>query len=208
MKNKHNIWSESIAFVLFLLLGFSQLASKSKVIVDSDMTFEESIKNTDAPKKIIDELVIIDVEYYSFDGKLHRGQLVINKVLKKDLVEIFDIIKKEKFPIARAIPIVEYDWSDNASMADNNTSAFCYRTIAGTKRLSNHAFGRAIDINPFNNPAVYKSGRIAPKGAQYDPNIPGTLKANGAIVKAFKERGWRWGGDFKSLKDYQHFDKR
>jgi hypothetical protein len=176
-------------------------------IIDSSMTLEEAIAGTGAPAEIIDSLEIIYVDYYSFDSKLHRGQLVVNRAVKEDIEEIFELIKETRFPVEKVIPIVEYDWSDNASMEDNNTSAFNYRFVAGTQRLSNHASGRAIDINPFQNPAVYNSGRVSPDGAEYDPDAPGTLTRSHPITRAFIERGWRWGGNWNSLKDYQHFDK-
>lgn len=171
------------------------------------MSFEEAIKGTKAPKDVIDNIKLINVEYFNFDDKLCRGQLVIHKELEKDVQDAFKIIRVTRFPIEKCIPIVKYDWDDNASMADNNTSAFNYRFIANTTRLSNHSYGRAIDFNPFQNPAIYNSGKISPKGAKYDKNEKGTIKADDKLTKHFKDRGWRWGGDWTSLKDYQHFDK-
>lgn len=182
--------------------------AKDKVIIDSDMTFREAIKGTTAPKNVVKSLVILKVRYYSFDEKLHQGQLVVHKAVKKDVEEIFDLILKLKFPVNKVVPIVSYGWNDNKSMADNNTSAFCYRFIANTKRLSNHSFGRAVDINPFNNPVIYSDGRISPKGAKYKPKNTGVFSAANPIVKAFIKRGWRWGGNFNSFKDYHHFDKK
>lgn len=195
-------------FVYLILISVLFLNSEENIIVDSNMTLEEALQGTNAPQNIIDDLVLINVQYYGFDGKLHQGQLVMHKTLEKDIVEIFEMIKEKKFPIKKCVPIVKYNWSDNASMEDNNTSGFNYRFIAGTKRLSNHSYGRAIDINPFQNPAVYGDGSISPKGAKYDKDALGTLTNNHFIVKEFKKRGWNWGGDWKSLKDYQHFDKR
>jgi hypothetical protein len=93
-------------------------------------------------------------------------------------------------------------------MDDNNTSAFNYRNVANTNRLSNHSYGRAIDFNPFTNPAVYSDGKISPQGAKYNKNKPGTLTQESELVKFFKSKGWQWGGDWNSLKDYQHFDKK
>lgn len=177
------------------------------IVIDSKMTFEEAIKGTKAPKELIDNLRLVDVEYIGFDHKLHRGQLVVHKEAEQDIKDIFKIILEEKFPVNKVIPIVKYNWSDDASMADDNTSAFNYRNIAGTNRLSNHSFGRAIDINPFENPAVYKDGSISPKGARYSDKNKGTLTRTSNIYKAFLEKGWRWGGDWSSFKDYQHFDK-
>lgn len=200
---------------LFLML-FSFLASTlmvqneqnfNEIIVDSDMTFNEAIRGSKAPKEILDSLVLIDVLYYSFDKKLHKGQLVIHRDLKDEVLQVFEMIKILKFPIGKVVPVVKYNWSDDKSMIDNNTSCFNYRTIAGTNRLSLHARGRAIDINPLLNPVVYPDGRIEPKGAKYDPKVLGTLYSTHPVVLEFKRLGWRWGGDFNSYKDYHHFDK-
>jgi peptidoglycan L-alanyl-D-glutamate endopeptidase CwlK len=175
--------------------------------IDSKMTFQEAIAGTQAPRDVIDSLCIVDVRYWAFDGTLHGGQLIVHESVKNDIVEIFAIIEEVKFPIAKVVPIVKYAWSDDQSMADNNTSAFNYRFVAGTERLSHHAHGRAVDINPFMNPVIYENGRIDPPGAQYDPRVAGTLSESHVIVREFLGRGWRWGGNFSSAIDYHHFDK-
>jgi hypothetical protein len=196
----------SALIILFIALT-SFFSTKEEIIYDSRMTFAESIAGTKAPQDVIDSLCIVDVRYYSIDGKLHQGQFVINKAVRKDVIEIFELIEKTKFPVNKAVPIVAYDWSDDASMDGNNSSAFCYRTIAGTNRLSKHALGKAIDINPLFNPLVYKDGRTAPTKGNYDKTRPGTFFAEQAVVKEFKKRGWRWGGEFEQYKDNHHFDK-
>ena len=175
--------------------------------IDSKMTFQEAIAGTKAPRDVIDLLCLVDVRYWGFDDTLHGGQLIVHKFVKHAVVEIFSRIEKMKFPIAKVVPIVKYAWSDDASMADNNTSAFNYRFVAGTDRLSHHAYGRAVDINPLMNPVIYENGHIDPPGAQYDPNRAGTLSESHVIVKEFLSRGWRWGGHFRSSIDYHHFDK-
>jgi hypothetical protein len=171
------------------------------------MTFEEAVKGTEAPDSLIKQLCLLDVEYYSTDLKLHRGQVVLHQSVKEDINEIFRLIKDSKFPVKKVIPIVKYKWSDDASMEDNNTSAFCYRFIAGTTRLSKHSFGKAIDINPFFNPVVYPDGRASPKNSKYDIKVPGTFSEDLPIVKEFIKRGWRWGRTFSKYADNHHFDK-
>jgi peptidoglycan L-alanyl-D-glutamate endopeptidase CwlK len=178
------------------------------VIVDSAMDFPEVIAGTAAPREIIEALCLITVRYVGFDDRLHEGQLVIHRELAADLGEIFALMETLKFPVAGAVPIVRYGWSDDISMAADNASAFNYRTIAGTDRLSCHATGRAVDINPRLNPAIYPDGRIAPMGAVHRPDSPGTLTDEHPVVRAFRERGWRWGGRFKHMKDYHHFEKQ
>ncbi|TAL69516.1 MAG: M15 family peptidase [Bacteroidetes bacterium] len=195
-----------VSIILSPINSFSMIKDTT-VIIDSQITFEEAIKGTKAPQNVIANLVFLDVKYYSTDSKLHKGQLIIHKDVKQDIEEVFKLILQNKFPIAKVIPIVKYDWSDNASMEDNNTSAFNYRNIAGTERLSNHSFGKAIDINPFFNPVVHKDGTHTPEKAKYDTTKPGTFSAENFIVKEFLKRGWRWGGTFSSYADNHHFDK-
>ncbi len=205
IKNIETYLFPMLIFFLFESLVFSK--GNDSVIIDSNMSFEEAVRGSDAPGELIEKLELLTVEYYSLDGKLHRGQMVVHKDISKDVKDVFKLIKETKFPVKKAVPIVQYEWSDNASMEDNNSSAFNYRFIAGTKRLSNHAFGKAVDINPMQNPVIYSSGKISPGGAGYDKNRPGTFFENSPIVKKFKELGWRWGGNFNSFKDYHHFDK-
>jgi len=176
-------------------------------IIDSRISFAEAVCCTRAPDDIVSALCLMDVRYFSFDGRLHQGQLVVHESLRKDVSEIFDMIEKSRFPVAKAIPIVKYDWSDEASMSDNNTSAFNYRCIAGTDILSNHAWGRAVDINPFQNPVIYASGFSEPAKAVYEPLKIGTFCETHPLVCEFIQKGWRWGGQFDDMKDYHHFDK-
>lgn len=193
--------------IIMCLLGIHNISANDAIIIDSDMSFEEAIRGTTAPKEIIDSLTLLNVTYYSTDGKLHQGQLVVHKSLAGDIKEIFKLIKEIKFPVAKVIPIVRYNWSDEKSMDDNNTSSFNYRTIAGTTRLSLHSYGKAIDINPFFNPVVYNDGKRTPSNAQRDTSKPGTFTENHPVVQKFLRLGWRWGGHFNQYKDFHHFDK-
>ncbi len=199
---------------LFLFISSSELIfaghasnDSTKTIVDCNYTFKEAIAGIKIPKKLSNELKLIKVKYYSFDGKIHQGQLLIQKDLVKDIEEIFNAIMSVKFPIAKVIPAVKYGWNDEKSMADNNTSAFNYRMVANTKAISSHSSGRAIDINPKFNPQI-KRNHYFPRGSKYEPSRKGTITANSLIVKEFLKRGWMWGGLWHNTKDYQHFEKR
>jgi peptidoglycan LD-endopeptidase CwlK len=183
------------------------MSSNDNVILDSDFNFSDAIAGTNAPLEIVDRLSMVDVCYYSFDGRRHQGQVIVNSELEDDVCEIFVLIEKLKFPIGSAIPIVVYSWQDDESMADNNTSGFNYRVIEGTTKLSLHSFGRALDINPVQNPVIYPNGLIAPTGTVYDPQTKGTFTAANPIVQEFLKRGWHWGGNFDQPKDYHHFEK-
>jgi hypothetical protein len=160
----------------------------------------------DIPEEIKINLRLVDVVYYSFDKKLHSGQIVVHKDLVSDIKIIFEKLKEKRFPLQEVIPVVKYNWSDEESMQANNSSAFNYRFVAGTTRLSNHSSGRAIDLNPVLNPQII-NGIASPEGAKYRPAAKGTITKNSFVVKLFKELGWEWGGDWKTRADYQHFEK-
>ena len=183
------------------------MADDEEIIVDSAISFSEAIEGTNAPPEIVDSLVLVDVLYYAFDGLKHQGQLIVNSVLEDDVYEIFALIERIKFPVGLVIPIVAYRWDDHISMANNNSSSFNFRVIEGTTKLSLHSFGRAVDINPVQNPVIYPNGVIVPKGAKYSPSSAGTFSANNPVVQEFVKRGWHWGGNFQQPKDYHHFEK-
>jgi peptidoglycan LD-endopeptidase CwlK len=183
-------------------------------IIDSKMTADEAFEGLDrrCPKELREQQKIVTVEYWGFDGKVHRGQLIVDKELEKDVLEVFEIARKEKFPLRSVIPVSHAKfrknekWDDDLSMAANNTSGFNYREVTGGTTLSKHALGRAIDINPVQNPYI-KGKIVLPPEAKYDPKTPGTLTADHPVTKAFLDRGWVWGGNWKSPQDYQHFEK-
>jgi peptidoglycan LD-endopeptidase CwlK len=164
------------------------------------------------PEQIRKRQKVVKLKYYSMDGKIHQGQLVVDKDLVKDTKKVFKLALKERFPIYSVIPISDRRfrrdgrWDDELSMEANNTSGFNYREITGGGRLSNHAYGRAIDINTFLNPYI-KGDIVLPHGAKYDPGVAGTLNPDHPIVKVFLEFGWTWGGSWTSRPDYQHFEK-
>ncbi len=175
------------------------------IVVDSAMTLGEALRGTPAPDAVKRTLTIVDVRYWSFDGREHRGQLVVRKDLAADVRAIFADLRRLRFPIASVKPVSRFAWSDERSMAANNTSAFNYRRVPGEMHLSRHAFGAAIDLNPRINPFLDARG-VHPSGATYDPKRPGAI-APGPVVRAFACRGWKWGGHYARRKDWQHFWK-
>jgi hypothetical protein len=206
----------SLCFVFLLILsGFTGVTSKnipgqdeeSGYVIDSNLKFEEAIAGISIPQNILENLRIVDVYYYGFDDKLHKGQLVVHRDVVLDIIEIFEFIRESRFPVEKVIPISQYSWSDEKSMKNNNTSAFNYRFITGSRVISNHASGLAIDLNPKLNPYI-KNGFTLPEDCIYDTTKAGTITAGSNLVKEFKQRGWQWGGDWKNLKDYQHFEKK
>jgi len=168
---------------------------------------EEALAGLEIPSEIREALRLTNVRHFSFDGSVHSGQLVLHKDLTEDIQAIFDSLTEYKFPIRKVVPIVAYGWDDEASMEDNNTSAFNYRPATVLKILSNHAYGRAVDINPLQNPLFGQDGKIYPAHTVYDPLVPGTITKDSEIVKVFKSHGWEWLGDRDPYPDYQHFQK-
>lgn len=183
-------------------------------IIDSRMTELEAFDGLDpkCPDEIRQRQRLVTVKYYSTDKQVHQGQLVIDKELSSDIRKVFALALKQQFPIYSVIPISdkrfrkENRWDDELSMEADNTSSFNYREVTGGGRLSNHAYGRAVDINTFLNPYI-KGKLILPHGAAYDPKVDGTFTAESPIVREFLRLGWAWGGNWTSPIDYQHFEK-
>ena len=180
-------------------------------VVDSAMTWEQAVVKRSGPPvpvKIQERQFVLKVCYWSFDGRIHQGQIVVDRRLVPDLREVFRVALRVRFPMASVIPIshARFQWDDQKSMAANNTSGFNYRTVTDGKRLSKHALGFAVDINPVQNPYV-RGDRVLPQDATYDPKAAGTLHPECPVVRAFLDLGWTWGGRWNTLKDYQHFQK-
>lgn len=161
-----------------------------------------------------DELSYIRILYYGFDKKSHIGELIVNKKIKKDVISVFKELYKKNYPIERVELIDNYSADDETSMAANNSSCFNYRTIKGKKTLSNHSKGLAIDINPLYNPCVRTSNgvtTIEPKqGKKYanrKKKFSYKIDEKDVCYQTFKKYGFSWGGHWKNVKDYQHFEK-
>jgi hypothetical protein len=180
------------------------------LIVDSLYTKRGALRDNPemppAPESIRRALRVLSVKYLSFDGRIHQGQLVVHAAIARPLRAIFPELLDMGFPIAKMIPVPRYGWDDEESMQDNNSSGYHFRPIAGTSKLSFHALGLALDINPLFNPWM-REGSVQPKGATYDPDRPGTLYAGSPVVELFKHHGFDWGGDWMAERgyvDYQH----
>lgn len=170
------------------------------------MTLEEALAGTSAPPRIRSAQVLVDVEFLDFEGLERVGQIVVHRKLAVEVAEIFREIRAVDFPLHSVIPVVQFGWSDDASMEANNSSGFNYRRAVGKRKLSQHSWGRAVDLNPVQNPYL-RGELVLPPGARYEPGIAGTLLADGPVVRAFESRGWTWGGRWQTLKDWHHFEK-
>lgn len=157
----------------------------------------------------IEDLRRLTVDHWGFDGAVHRGELIVREDYADAVLGAMRSLFDARFPIARMELVDVYMADDRRSTAANNTSAFNCRRVAGSGAWSEHAYGRAVDINPVQNPYVSGSGAVSPPaGAEYadrSRQAPGMIHAGDAVVRAFAAIGWSWGGGWKSAKDYQHF---
>ena len=180
--------------------------TQDSILIDSNYSFEQAIEGTKAPIEIIRQLKLITVHYYSTDHRIHQGQVLTNIKIADRLELLFQFMLNRKFPVAHAIPVVKYNWDDDASMEANNTYSFCYRDIS----FSKHALGMAIVINPYFNPVRWKEGyenrENKPAGAHFDPAIPGTFYKGNPVVTEFKKLGFYWGHNFSMKHDDHHFE--
>ena len=165
----------------------------------------------------LSDLSYVSVLYNDFEGNVAQGELICNNSIALDLVEIFEELYRSGYQFERIELIDEYGGDDTLSMENNNTSCFNYRIVDGSDHLSKHAYGLAIDINPFYNPYVVfnKDGSgetyISPKGSEVyadrSKDFPYKIDENDLCYKLFIEHGFTWGGNWNSSKDYQHFQK-
>lgn len=154
----------------------------------------------------------VEVDHIGFDGRPHRGELIVHQDLVPEVITAFAQLYRLKFPIEKIRTADRYPAADDElSMEDDNTSAFNCRGIPGSEHWSQHASGRAIDLNPRLNPCVYADGSFQPhNAAEYldrSRSNPGLLHGGDPGVRVFVDRGWRWGGDWTSPVDYQHFER-
>lgn len=164
-----------------------------------------------------DDLRYLGLLYFDFDGNEQEGELICNKSIAQDLIEIFYELYRNEYQIEQVRLVDEYGGDDTLSMLDNNTSCFNYRVVDGTTNLSKHAYGLAIDINPFYNPYIVfnKDGTgetyISPKGSEVyadrSKEFAYKIDENDLCYKLFTQHGFTWGGNWNNTKDYQHFQK-
>ncbi len=154
------------------------------------------------------DLRMLSFSHWSFDRKARTGRLIVHEDVSRPVLGVFRKLYAEQFPIRRVVPVDAFGASDFRSIEADNTSAFNCRFVDGTRRWSEHAYGRAMDINPIENPYV-SGGRTSHRASvpYVDRNRrrPGMAHEGGALVRAFDAIGWGWGGRWTSVRDYQHF---
>lgn len=164
---------------------------------------------TDCPVEP-EDLAYVTVSHVGFDGLPHTGELMVNRAVADGIVDVFEVLFDEQYPIEemRVVSAPELDLPPTGD--GNNTTSFVCRAATGGSAWSQHAYGLAIDINPFQNPYL-KGGLVLPELASYytDRSLkePGMIGAHGPVIDAFGALGWGWGGDWSSLKDWMHFSQ-
>jgi len=154
-----------------------------------------------------DALAYLEVDHVTMDGGTTRGEVVVAAALAPRAVALFRRLYQLGFPIRQLRLVDAYEASDDASMAADNSSAFNFRVVAGTDQLSQHALGRAIDLNPVENPWRKPDRIVPPNGATFADRShvrPGMIVRPGPVVAAFDELGWEWGGDWRHAFDDHH----
>ena len=155
------------------------------------------------------DLRLLTVDYWGFDGREHAGELVIHEREAEDVIVAMRRLYDARFPIRRMLLVDAYGGDDDRSMAANNTSAFNCRAVTGQPGVwSEHSYGRAIDINPVQNPYVLDGAVLPPEGRAYKDRsleAAGMIHPGDPVVRAFADIGWSWGGRWESPTDYQHF---
>ena len=156
-------------------------------------------------------LRLIKLRYWGFDRQAHRGRLVVHRDVAEKIAGVFRRLYEVSYPIRRMRLVDYYGADDRTSTEDDNTSAFNCRWRAGQPGVwSQHAYGRAIDVNPRENPYVWSGGVSPWNGAPYvdrSNRRKGMIYHGDKVWWAFRNRGWEWGGDWSDVKDYQHFSR-
>lgn len=162
----------------------------------------------------LSELRYIKALHVTQDGVILLGEMVVNRAIAQDVVAILRRLYEAGYPIERMVLVDEYNADDELSMRANNSSAFNYRHTPGGTRLSAHSRGMAVDINPLYNPyvkrypdRVYVAPATATEYVNRHGAFPYKIDRDDLCCRLFLEHGFEWGGDYKTIKDYQHFEK-
>ena len=206
-----------------ILADLSSFFTSTK-IVEGDDIYNRIIGKSYQPNDDIalSELRYLKMLHYNYDGEIQIGEMIVNSQIESDCLEIFQALFEAEYQICRMVLIDDYwtgdgEETDGVSIKNNNTSCFNYRNVPGSKKRSKHALGMAIDINPYENPYVPTSAGVpdysnldeteyyyATNRNETDAHV---ITSEDLACQLFINKGFTWGGNWKSLKDYQHFQK-
>ena len=182
--------------------------SISKLSADLQSRMRGTTWHEDLPSPGLDQLRLLRIPFVDFEGREQTGQLITVDVLAEQVLAIFSALHTLAFPIASIRPMHEFSGDDGASMAANNSSCFNSRRIINSSRISLHALGRAIDINPIQNPVI-RDGKVRPDAGKAfcdrSKPVPGMFQPDSEATAIFLDAGWKWGGNWDNPKDYHHF---
>ena len=162
------------------------------------------------------DLRYLRIKHINFHGEDQMGEMIVHKEVSVEVTKIFEALYNSDYPIKKMKLVSSYKGSDWQSIESDNTSAFNCRKATGSKKWSKHSYGKAIDINPIENPYISRKGYISHKASSvYRQRVhkkstyadKAVLLKNDQAVQIFKRHGWKWGGDWSGVKDYQHFSK-
>lgn len=162
------------------------------------------------------DLRYLRIKHINFNGEEQMGEMIVHKEVSAEVTEIFEALYNAGYPIKKMRLVSDYKGSDWQSIESDNTSAFNCRAATGSKKWSKHSYGKAIDINPIENPYISRKGYISHKASKiYRKRVhqkstyadKAVLLNSDKAVQLFKKYGWEWGGDWSGVKDYQHFSK-
>jgi D-alanyl-D-alanine carboxypeptidase len=158
----------------------------------------------------LSDLRLLTLDFWGFGGRLRSGRLIVHETQAWRIKRVFRRLFDAGFRIRQMVPIDVYDGNDRRSMEADNTSGFNCRFVSGTTRWSQHAYGKAIDINPIENPYVsgsYVSPTAGAPFADRTRRARGMIHGGDAVVRAFANANWNWGGYWTPYKDYMHFSR-
>jgi len=207
--------------LLFLLFGLiSVLLSQEGIYTLSD-NIQHTMKKGGSWKQgcpvPLKDLRYLRLKYLDFEGQTREGEMIVHKAVANEVVNIFNELYDIDYPIHKMKLVSAYKANDWESIEADNTSAFNCRNATGSKKWSKHSYGKAIDINPIENPYISRTGYISHKASliykkrvhqkNKHPENRAVLLKHDQATKIFKKYGWKWGGDWSGVKDYQHFSK-
>ncbi len=208
-----------LCFTISLLIAWPTLAQRLDTCFQSHLIPDSIFQRMQGRSYKADctvprsELRYLRLSYVDAKGQTRQGEMVCNRQIASDLVDIFRQLWKAGYRIERMQLIDDYDADDQRSMEANNTSCFNFRTISGTHTISKHGRGLAVDVNPLYNPYV-RNGRVEPTGGrkwafnrERRKDIPYKIDTADLCYKLFLQHGFQWGGSWRNSKDYQHFEK-
>jgi hypothetical protein len=162
------------------------------------------------------DLRYLRIKHIDFNGEDKMGEMIVHQDVSVEVTKIFEALYKAGYPIKKMRLVSDYKGSDWQSIEADNTSAFNCRKATGSKNFSKHSYGKAIDINPIENPYIFRSGKSSHKASKpylkrkrtsESMSQRAMLLPDDNAVQIFKKHGWKWGGDWSGVKDYQHFSK-